>query len=166
MKESLWGYLFMMMGILGIFLINLFGQIVVKNEQDYYLLKEVTKAAMIDAVDRTAYRVGIGHDGVKGEYEAFKDSMHCPTGIPGQTRIIKEVFVESFVRRFSEGAFLNRKYKIVFHDIDECPPKVSVSIVSTQDFNYFKMFTSDYNSDASIVNSITAILEEYPIHKK
>lgn len=160
MSESLWGYLFMMMGILGIFLINLFGQVVVKNEQDYYLIKEITNAAMNDAFDKQAYRLGIGHDGVT--MDSDPESMHCMNGRPGTVRIQKEVFVESFVRRFSESAFLNRKYRIIFHDIDECPPKVSVSVVSSQEFNFFKMFTKENTEDSYIVNSITAILETPP----
>ncbi len=163
MKESIWGYLFVMMGILGIFLINLFGQIVVKNEQDYYLLKEITNAAMKDAFDYTAYYVGISSEELEKYYDP--SSMHCQTDIPGTIRIKKEVFVESFVRRFSESVFLNRKYRIIFHDIDECPPKVSISVVSSQEFNYFKMFDVNYN-DTQIVNSLTGILEEFPIENE
>lgn len=155
----------MMMGILGIFLINLFGQIVVKNEQNYYLLKEITEAAMYDALDENAIKIGIGFDGVNRHVEEYKDSIHCDESIPGTIRIHKEKFVESFIRRFSESTFLNRKYKIIFHDIDECPPKVSVSVVSSQDFNFFRFFNVA-EDDANIVNSITGILEVPPVITK
>ena len=30
------------------------------NEQNYYLLKEITEAAMMDSVDLKAYRDGVG----------------------------------------------------------------------------------------------------------
>ena len=62
MKESLWMYFFAVLGMTGIVLINMFGQVVVSNEQNYYLLKEVTEASMYDAIDLTALRIGVGYD--------------------------------------------------------------------------------------------------------
>ena len=59
MTESLWMYFFMVLGIFGIVLINLFGNIIVSNEQNYYLLKEVTEAAMYDAIDMNVYKNGL-----------------------------------------------------------------------------------------------------------
>ena len=88
MKASVWGYMFLFLGLFGILLINLFGNITINNEQDYYLLKETTKAAMIDSVDITAYREGIGYDGVTRETDP--ESMHCITGKTGVIRIVKE----------------------------------------------------------------------------
>ena len=125
MNSSVWMYFFMLMGILGILLINIFGNVIMSNEQNYYLLKEVTEAAMMDAVDLKAYRDGVGWDGVTKESDP--ETMHCMEGIPGTVRIIEEKFVESFVRRFASSAQLNRKYKIIINDIDECPPKVTVT---------------------------------------
>ena len=46
MKVSFWGILFVILGILGIVMINFFGNLTVSNEQNYYLLKEITEAAM------------------------------------------------------------------------------------------------------------------------
>jgi len=148
----------MIIGILGIVLINIFGNVIVINEQNYYLLKEVTKAAMIDSVDVKAYEEGTGWDGVT--YETDPESMHCEAGVPGTIRIVKEKFVESFTRRFAESAELNRKYRIVIHDIDECPPKVSLSLAATEEFSFVKFFNvTEEDSYADIVNSITGILE-------
>ena len=157
MKESIWMYFFMLMGILGIILINIFGNVIISNEQNYYLLKEVTEAAMIDALDLKAYRDGVGWDGVTEETDP--ESMHCVTEIPGTIRIIEEKFVESFVRRFAESAQLNRKYRIIIHDIDECPPKVSITLVSTEQFSFLSMFDVSYDSGEDIVNTLTGILE-------
>lgn len=166
MNESLWMYFFMIMGILGIVLINIFGNILISNEQNYYLLKEVTAGAMYDAIDQKALRVGVGWDGiynscenVEGPCKADPESMHCEAGIPGTIRIIKEKFVESFVRRFAESAKLNRKYRIVIHDIDECPPKVSVSLIATERFSFLRFFDVNYDSGEDITNSLTGILE-------
>lgn len=162
MKESMWMYMFATLGIIGLVLINLFGQIVVGNEQNYYLLKEITEASMYDSLDITAYRQGIGYDGVTMETDP--ESMHCLAYQPGTVRIIKEKFVESFIRRFAENADLNRNYRIVIHDIDECPPKVSVSLIATANFDFVTFFSIDFNNSntatqADIVNSLTAILE-------
>ena len=162
MKESMWMYMFATLGIIGLILINMFGQIVVSNEQNYYLLKELTEASMYDSIDLRAYREGIGYDGVS--IYSDPESMHCLPYVPGTVRIIKEKFVESFMRRFAENADLNRNYRIVIHDIDECPPKVSVSLIATQRFDFVTFFNIDFgNGDtagsADIVNSITGILE-------
>ena len=160
MKASVWGFLFLTLGILGIVMINFFGNLTVSNEQNYYLLKEITEAAMIDAVDYHAYREGIGYDGVTNETDP--DSMHC-SGEKGTIRIIKEKFVESFTRRFAASAERNKNYKISFDDIDECPPKVTVTVISGESRSLFANATGSdkeiYKSEANIVNKLSAILE-------
>lgn len=164
MQSSVWGYLFLVLGLLGIVLINLFGNITVSNEDMYYILKEVTEASMIDAIDYQAYRMGVGYDGVTEITDP--DSMHCISGIPGTVRIVKEKFVESFVRRFAESATNNRDYKISFDDIDECPPKVTVTITAREKYNWLskvlkKNYSINYETDsAEIVNTLSAILED------
>ena len=85
--------------------------------------------------------------------------MHCLEGIPGTVRIVKEKFVESFVRRFANSADLSRKYKIIINDIDECPPKVTVTLVSTEKFSFLSFFKVEYDTDENIVNVLTGILE-------
>ncbi len=164
MQSSVWGYLFLVLGLLGIVLINLFGNITVSNEDMYYILKEVTEASMIDAIDYQAYRMGVGYDGVTEITDP--DSMHCISGIPGTVRIVKEKFVESFVRRFAESATNNRDYKISFDDIDECPPKVTVTITAREKYNWLSKVLKKNNSinyetdSAEIVNTLSAILED------
>ena len=54
MNSTMWTYFFMVIGILGIVVINLFTNTMITNEQDDFLLKEVTEAAMIDAFDYEA----------------------------------------------------------------------------------------------------------------
>ena len=157
MNSSMWMYFFMVMGLLGIVLINIFGHVVISNEQNYYLLKEISEAAMVDAVDLKAYRDGVGWDGVTEDTDP--ESMHCLEGIPGTVRIVKEKFVESFVRRFANSADLSRKYKIIINDIDECPPKVTVTLVSTEKFSFLSFFKVEYDTDENIVNVLTGILE-------
>lgn len=160
MNESLWMYFFMLIGILGIVIINIFGQVIVSNEQNYYLLKEVTEAAMYDSVDYYAYRDGVGWDGVTKE--TSPDSMHCESNVPGTVRIIREKFVESFLRRFAQNADLNRKYRVIIHDLDECPPKVSISLIASERFSLLEIFNVHYNTSQDVVNTITGILENIP----
>lgn len=162
MNSSVWGFLFLVLGILGIVMINFFGNVSVSDEQNYYLLKETTEAAMIDALDYQAYRVGVGYDGVIPATD--QDSMYCIPGKQGAIRIIKEKFVESFTRRFAASAERNKNYKISFDEIDECPPKVIVTVTSTESQSFFKRILqkdkpTDYESDTNIVNRLSAILE-------
>ena len=160
MNSSVWAYFLVLLGMLGIVIINTSTNLLMTNEQDYFILKETAEAAMIDAVDMRAYREGLGYDDVRIENDPT--SMYCITGQPGTIRIFKEKFVENFVRRFANNIDMARKYRIIINDIDECPPKVSITLISSQHFDFVKMFTSTEVEDAAIVNTITAILEEYP----
>ena len=51
MKESLWGYWLILLGIIIITVMILLQNYTTTNQQDYYLAREVTYAAMYDAVD-------------------------------------------------------------------------------------------------------------------
>ena len=51
LKESMWGYWLVMLGIIIITVMILFQNYTTTNQQDYYLIKEITYAAMNDAVD-------------------------------------------------------------------------------------------------------------------
>ena len=131
MKESLWGYWLIILGIFILVVMMLLQNYTTTNEQDYYLLKEVTQAALEDSIDWNHYR----------EYK--------------EIRIVKEKFVEDFVRRFSETVNINKTYNIKFYDIYEAPPKVSVK-VTTKTNTYSVMGDTD---SIGVVNKIDAILE-------
>lgn len=134
MKESYWGYWLILLGVFVIIIMLLIQNVTSTNTQDYYLVKEITEASMIDAVDYGYYR----------QY--------------GEVRIIKEKFVESFLRRFAESANLSTTYNISFYDIYEAPPKVSVKVSSKS--NTFNIMGDSSTFD--IVNKIDAILEINP----
>jgi hypothetical protein len=106
MKESFWGIFVVMLGIASIIVIVLFQNITNTDEHNSQLLKEVTEAAMWDSFDYASYRTN------------------------GEIRIYREKFVENFVRRYAESASRSREYIITFYDINEIPPKVSVSVQS------------------------------------
>ena len=107
MKESYWGYWLILLGVFVIIVMLIIQNVTSSNTQDYYLVKEITEASMIDAVDYGYYR----------KY--------------GEVRIIKEKFIENFLRRFAESANLSSTYEVSFYDIYEAPPKVSVKVSSS-----------------------------------
>jgi len=131
MKESLWGYWLILLGIIIITVMIMLQNYTTTNQQDYYLAKEITYASMYDAIDY-------------GYYKKY-----------GELKIIKEKFVENFIRRFAENATLNKTYKVNFYSIYETPPAVSVEIItSTGDF-----IIGEEEANLGITTRITAILE-------
>lgn len=129
-------------GIFGFIIITMFNEITVSNEQDYYTLKEAAEAAMIESVDVAYYR------------------------LTGQIKISQEKFVENFTRRFTEvSTFGEGNYDIIFNQISESPPKVSIQIIdSTESYNIYNTFNSSIEVDATqldIVNKLSAILDVY-----
>lgn len=124
-----------MLGITGIIFITLFQTITNTDEHNSQLLKEVTEAAMWDAVDDAFYRK---HHNIS---------------------ISREKFVENFIRRFSESANLSAKYKIEFLDVNELPPKVSVRVSSTVAGQVTATLGKDDMINYGISHRIDAILE-------
>jgi len=131
MKESLWGYWIIILGLFVLVVMMLLQNYTTTNEQDYYLIKEVTEAALTDSIDWAHYR----------KY--------------GEMRIVKEKFVEDFTRRFSETVNINKTYNIKFYDIYEAPPKVSVKVTTKTD-SYNIMGDTEA---VDVVNKIDAIIE-------
>ncbi len=95
------------LSLAALLMINIISNYSSGSELDYYLVKETSEAAMVDALDLKYYR---------------------ETGL---LRMDKEKFVESFVRRFADSVDLTRNYQLSFYDINEVPPKVSVKADSS-----------------------------------
>lgn len=130
MKESIWGWAIVVIGIVSIFFVYFFQNITNTDEHNYNLLKDVTESAMLDAVDKSAYSRGI-------------------------LMIDREKFVENFIRRFAESATLSRTYVIKIYDVNEVPPKVSLEVSSTEKGNV----TGGEILEFDISNRLDAILE-------
>ena len=64
------------------------------------------------------------------------------------------VFVESFIRRFSESAQLSSVYRIEIYNVQEEPPLVNIRVLSTESTNYIIG-----SNDFTVTNTINAILE-------
>ena len=121
-----------LLALIALNLLNVLNNYSTGSELDYYLLKETTDAAMVDALDNSYLKV-------------------C-----GLYRIDKEKFVESFLYRFANNIDASRGYTIGFYDINEVPPRVSVKIdsLTTLSFN-----TGDDSQAANISTSYDAVLE-------
>ncbi|MBR3523879.1 MAG: hypothetical protein IKN87_04305 [Bacilli bacterium] len=104
MKESFWGVMILLLGVVSIFLIYFFQNVTNTSEHNYELLKETTEAAMYDSLDLAAYRKN------------------------GIIKIDTERFLESFIRRFAQNASLSHTYHIDIYDVNEIPPKVSLKL--------------------------------------
>ncbi len=138
MNKSFWGVFVVMLGTTSIILIALFQSITNSDEHNSQLLKEVTEAAMWDAVDYGYYR----------EHGSYK--------------INKEKFVENFIRRFAQSSQgKTKEYKIDFLDVNELPPKVSIKVTTTVEsgtvFSLLGGNTDEFNF--TLNNTIDAILE-------
>ena len=130
MKESFWGYWLIALGVGVIVIMMLISNVSTTNTQDYYVLKEISEAAMIDAVD----------------YGYYRES--------GELRINKEKFVENFLRRLSESIPTGTS-TVNFYNLYEAPPKVSVEVTSKS--NTYQINSSSETFD--IVNRVDALLE-------
>lgn len=131
MKEVYWGYWLIVLGVFITIVMMMISNITTSSTQDYYLIKEVTEAAMLDAVDLAYYREN------------------------GELKINREKFVESFLRRFSENVSITNTYTVDFYGIYEAPPKVSVKVSSSS-----STFTiAGDSSSFDIVDRVDSILE-------
>ncbi len=123
-------------------MINIISNYSTGSELDYYLVKETSEAAMIDAIDVAYYREN------------------------GLLRIDKEKFVESFIRRFADTVDNTRNYQVSFYDLNEVPPKVSVKVDSSTVLSFkgsnLEMTTqldaileNTYDTDPLVTNELT-----------
>lgn len=132
MKWSFYSVGMIAFGLIGFFIIFLFIQLTVNSDEEYYLLKEVTEASMVDAIDLAYYRQ------------------------TGELKIVKEKFTESFFRRFAESTNINAEsYDVKIYNIIESPPKVSIEITSVVGERTIFNSTDTY----SVINDLDAILE-------
>lgn len=131
MRESMWGIFVVGVGVALILLIYFFQGVTNTDEHNYYILKETTEAAMLDAVDMLDYRVN------------------------NTISINREKFVESFVRRFAENADLSNTYIIEIYDVNETPPKVSLRVKTTKNG-----VVANQKVDFTLTNQLDAIIEE------
>lgn len=135
MKNAYWAYWLILLGMVIVVIMLLVQNLTTTSTQDYYLIKEITEASLVDAVDYSYYR----------DY--------------GEIKINKEKFYESFLRRFAETASLSTTYTVSFYGVYEAPPKASVEIKSkSNSLNVVGDATS-----LDMVERIDAVLEGNPV---
>ncbi len=133
MKESVWGYWIIVLGISIIAIMLFLQNETTTSEQDYYLIKSAMEASMYEAVD----------------YGYYRDT--------GRLKMNTEKFVENFIRRFSESVNINKTYQVDFYKIYSDPPAASVAITTQSDSSNLGN-SQDAVENVDITNRLTAIL--------
>ena len=135
MQSSYWGYWLVVMGVAIVGLMISVQGITTNTTQNRYAIREITDAAMLEAVDYGYYR----------DYNEIK--------------INKEKFMEVFLRMTAEVMGVNDTYEVNFYAIYEAPPKVSVEIKSNSGTNFIS--AGDYDSTTRIDAIIQIHAENY-----
>ena len=181
MKEAMWALGMLVLGLFGVVLVNLFGNITVTDQLNYTTMKNTVEASMLDSLDKAHYRAGFclctNKEKTSGkwvfdsaeEYE-LSDIQYDDSGnekcesvkyktcemMFGEYRLKAKTFAESLTRRFAEMVNNSKGYKLVIQDIIEYPPKVSVRVISTdEEFSPTEQNSGGYE----ITNQIDAIIE-------
>ena len=131
MKESMWGYLIISLGLVIVAILFLVQNLTTTNEQDYYLSREILRSSMYDAID----------------YGTYMKS--------GKLVMSKEKFVSVFTRRFAESVNPDRTYHLDFYDIYEYPPKATIRIRT----NTGETIINNNGVNVEVNTFITGILE-------
>lgn len=179
LKVAFWALGLLVLSLLGIVLINLFGNITVTNQLNYTTMKNAVDASMNESLNPGYFSAGFcvctDLDMKSGKW-VFDDASqyelvdityqngnekcnstkkNCKV-LFGEYRLDKKVFTEVFTRRFVEMINNNKNYRIIIQEIIEYPPKVSVRVVSTDDeFSPTEKNGGGYD----IVNQIDAVIE-------
>lgn len=135
MKESMWGYWIIVLGLIVMTAIMLVTDMTITSEENYYMIKQISEASMIEAVD----------------YSYLKKY--------GEFRISSEKYMENFIRRYAEVITINKSTTINFYDIYESPPKVTVEIST---YSSQKITMEEDVNHISITNRLNGILELVP----
>lgn len=131
MSHSYWGYWLVAFGIAIVGLMISVQGITTTSTEDYYSVKEITEAAMLESVDYGYYR----------DYNEVK--------------INKEKFMEVYVRMIAETMKSTDTYEVNFYEIYEAPPKVSVEVKSNSGTNFIA--ATGYDT----ITRVSAVLQVY-----
>lgn len=121
MKESMWGYWIIILGIAILSVMMLLQNYSVTDEQSFFLTKENLSSAMKESVDYGYYA---------DSGKIITDDNYADPDTSGKFKINREKLVENFIRRFAETVDITKTYTINFYYISEIPPAASVEILS------------------------------------
>lgn len=184
MKVAYWMAGIFILGLFGVVMIDLFGNITVTNQLNYTTMKNAVEASMYDALDIPHYRIGFclctSKAKVNGKWSFKDDEDYTISDITydekgtekcspktstekceilrGEYHINRKVFTEGLTRRIAEMVNNNKDYRVVVQEVIEYPPKVSVRVDSSDD----NVFPTDPDSGGfTIVNQMDSIIETW-----
>ena len=151
MKESMWGYWIIILGIAILSVMMLLQNYSTTDEQSFFLTKENLSSAMKESIDYGYYADTL---------PVVSDSNYREK-VSGKFKINREKLVENFIRRFAETVDISKTYTINFYYISEIPPAASVEILSYANSGSFAG-TGELNvSSSSRFTGILYTTEQY-----
>lgn len=131
MKESMWGYWIIVLGVSILSIMMLLQNYSITDEQSFFLAKENLSSAMKESID-----MGYFADSA----EPITQDNYTSTDNYGKFKINGEKVIENFIRRFADTVDISKNYRINFYEVSELPPAVSVEVISyANDTNFGKM---------------------------
>ena len=131
MKESMWGYWIIVLGVSILSVMMLLQNYSITDEQSFFLAKENLSSAMKESVD-------MGYFADSAEPITEENYTSCDNY--GKLKINGEKLVENFIRRFADPVDISKTYTINFYGISEFPPAASVEVIAfANNTNFGKM---------------------------
>ena len=151
MKESMWGYWIIILGIAILSVMMLLQNYSTTDEQSFFLTKENLSSAMRESID----------------YGYYADTLPVVTTenydqpVDAKFKINREKLIENFIRRFAETVDINKTYTINFYYISEMPPAASVEILAYANSSSFAGTGELQVSSSSRFTGILYTTEQY-----
>lgn len=150
MKESMWGYWIIVLGI-GIFSVMMVLQnYSVTDEQSFFLAKENLASSMKEAIDYAYF--------ADASPTITEDNYMNTNEIYGRFKINREKLVENFIRRFADTVDISKTYRINFYYISEIPPAASVEVISSTNKSNFGDSQTAADESVNTSSRFTGIL--------
>ncbi len=149
MKESIWGYWIIVLGISIISIMILLQNYSITDEQSFFLVKETLASAMKESVDY-AYLADSPQPIDENNYKSENNY--------GTFKINREKVIENFIRRFADTVDISKNYKINFYQVSEEPPAISVEVLSSTNASNFGEWQGGADTEAVTSSRFTGIL--------
>ena len=149
MKESIWGYWIIVLGISIISIMILLQNYSITDEQSFFLVKETLASAMKESVDY-AY--------LADSPQPIDENNYRSENNYGTFKINREKVIENFIRRFADTVDISKNYKINFYQVSEEPPAISVEVLSSTNASNFGEWQGVADTEAITSSRFTGIL--------
>lgn len=149
MKESMWGYWIIVLGISILSVMMLLQNYSVTDEQSFFLAKENLASAMKESLDWGYFATS--NKPIDETNWQSKDNY-------GKVKINREKLIENFIRRFADTVDISKTYTINFYNISEIPPAASVEVLSKTNQTNFGQQAGANAEDVPTSSRFTGIL--------